>query len=41
MGVGSLLVDRVWSSKGCVCCACDPSVHLYVPFIGLVCVCIY
>ena len=25
----------VWSSKECVCCACDPSVHLDVPSIGL------
>ena len=21
-------IDRVWSSKLCACCACDPSVHL-------------
>ena len=21
-------IDRVWSSKESVCCACDPSVHL-------------
>ena len=26
---------RTW-----VCCACDPSVYLDVPFIGLVCVCV-
>ena len=32
-------IDRVWSSKECVCCACDPSVHLDVPSIGCVCVC--
>ena len=31
-------IDRVWSSKECVCCACDPSVHLSVPSIGFVCV---
>ena len=33
-------IDRVWSSKECVCCACDSSVHLDVPSIGFVCVCI-
>ena len=33
---GGALFDRyVWSSKECVCCACDPSVHLDAPFIGL------
>ena len=26
-------IDRVWSSKKCVCCACDPSVRLDVPSI--------
>ena len=34
-----VLIDRVWSSKECVCCACDPSVHLDVPSIGFVYVC--
>ena len=31
-------INRVWSSKECVCCACDPSVHLHlsVPSIGFV-----
>ena len=29
-------IDRVWSSKECACCACDPSVHLIVPSIGVV-----
>ena len=29
-------IDRVWSSKECVCCACDPSVHLSVSSIGFV-----
>ena len=29
-------IDRVWSSKGCACCACDPSLHLSVPSIGFV-----
>ena len=29
-------IDRVWSSKECVCCACDPSAHLSVPSIGFV-----
>ena len=28
-------IDHVWSSKECVCCACDPSVLLTVPSIGL------
>ena len=27
---------RLWSSKECACCACDPSVHLSVPSIGFV-----
>ena len=30
------LIDHVWSSKECACCACDPSVHQSVPSIGLV-----
>ena len=25
-------IDRVWSSKDCACCACDPNVYLNVPF---------
>ena len=29
-------IDCVWSFKECVCCACDPSVHLHVPAIGFV-----
>ena len=29
-------IDNVWYSKECVCCACDPSVHLSVPSIGFV-----
>ena len=29
-------IDRVWSSKECASCACDPSVHLSVPSIGFV-----
>ena len=38
-GVLCVLLDRpVWSSKECVCCACDPRVHLSVPSIGFVCV---
>ena len=32
-------IDRVWSSKECACCACDPSVHLSVPSIGYIFVC--
>ena len=30
LGVVCCWIDRVWSSKECVCCACDPSVHLDV-----------
>ena len=30
----------VWSPKECVCCASDPNVHLGVPFIGFVYVCV-
>ena len=26
-------IDRLWSSKECVCCTCDPSVHLDAPSI--------
>ena len=29
-------IDRVWSSKVCAGCACDPSVHLSIPSIGFV-----
>ena len=29
-------IDRVWPSKECACCACDPSVHLSVQSIGFV-----
>ena len=29
-------IDHVWSSKECLCCACDPSVHIDVPYIGFV-----
>ena len=32
-------IDRAWSSKECVCYACDPSVHLNVPSIDYVFVC--
>ena len=31
-------IDHVWSSKECVCCACDPNEHLSAPSIGFVCV---
>ena len=36
--VGEVLcwIDRVWSSKECACCACDPSVPLSVPSLGFV-----
>ena len=33
-------IDRVWSSKECVCCAYDHSVHLDVPSISFVYVCV-
>ena len=31
-------IDHVWSSKKCVCCACDPNERLSAPSIGYVCV---
>ena len=31
-------IDHVWSSKECVCCACDPNVRLSAPSICFVCV---
>ena len=31
-------IDHVWSSKECVCCACDPSERLSAPSICFVCV---
>ena len=33
---GCALLDKnhVWSSKECMCCVCDPSVHLSVPSIS-------
>ena len=31
-------IDHVWSSKECVCCACDPNKHLSAPSICFVCV---
>ena len=34
------LIDREWSSKEFVGCACDSSVHLDVPSIGFICVCV-
>ena len=33
-------IYRVGSSKECVCCVCDPSVHCDVLSIGCVCVCV-
>ena len=33
-------IDRVWSSKYCVCFASDPCVRLDVPSIGFVYVCV-
>ena len=29
-------IDRVWSSKECVRCVCDPSVHLSVSSMNFV-----
>ena len=31
-------IDHVWSSKVCVCCACNPNERLSVPSICFVCV---
>ena len=31
-------IDHVWSSKECVCCACDSSERLGAPSISFVCV---
>ena len=31
------LIDHVWSSKECVCCACDPNERLTAPSICLFC----
>ena len=36
VGGGLCWIDRVWSSKECACCACDPNFHQSVPFIGFV-----
>ena len=33
-------IDPVWSSKECMCCACNPSVHLDVPSISFAYVCV-
>ena len=36
---GGALLDRpLWSSKECVCCACDPNERLSTPSICFVCV---
>ena len=37
-GVVLCWIDHVWSSKDCVCCACDPSERLSAPSICFVCV---
>ena len=29
-------IDHVWSSKECVCCACDPNKRLSAPSISFV-----
>ena len=31
-------IDHVWTSKECVCCACDPNERLSAPSICFVCV---
>ena len=31
-------IDHVWSSKECVCCACDPNERRSAPSICFVCV---
>ena len=31
-------IDHVWSSKECVCCACDPNERLSAPSICFFCV---
>ena len=31
-------IDHVWSSKECVCCACEPNQRLCAPSICFVCV---
>ena len=37
---GGALLDRpLWTSKECVCCACDPKERLRAPSICFVCVC--
>ena len=33
-------IYHVWSSKECVYCACDPSVHIDVLSIGVACICV-
>ena len=33
-------IDCVWPSKECAWCACDHSVHLSVPSIGFVYICV-
>ena len=38
LGVFAILLLNVWSSKECVCCACDPSERLDAPAICVVCV---
>ena len=42
LSVGEVLcwIYHVLSSKECVYCACDPSVHLDSPSIGFACVCV-
>ena len=37
----ALLIDHAWSSKECVCCACDPNERISAPSICFVCVSVY
>ena len=38
-GIGTMLANfHVWSSKECVCCACDPNERLRAPSICFGCV---
>ena len=33
VGGGALLIDHIWYSKECTCCACDTSVHVLFMFL--------
>ena len=38
--IGGICIYHVWSSKECMCCACDHRVHLDVLSICFVCICV-